>query len=161
MRKMAEHNQNNEHKSTVGLNEFSDWTEAEYKKLLGYKYIPRNSEAPLLDTSNLADEVNWVTKGAVTPVKNQGQCGSCWAFSTTGSVEGAMFLKTGKLQSFSESQLVDCSTQNSGCNGGLMDWAFAYIENSPLELESDYPYVARKKSCKYQSSKGVGQVHNY
>merc|ERR1712238_156344 len=138
---MAEHNAQNEHQSTVGHNQFSDWTDAEYKKLLGFK-----SQKGLLrdevelDTSNLADSVDWVTKGAVTPVKNQGQCGSCWAFSTTGSVEGAEFLATGKLQSFSEQQLVDCDKVDQGCNGGLMDNAFKYIEKSPLMLEAEYPY---------------------
>merc|ERR1712147_181192 len=160
--KIGAHSSNDAHKSTVGLNQFSDWTEAEYKRLLGYKPVERLSEPELLDTENLADEVNWVTKGAVTPVKNQGQCGSCWAFSTTGSVEGAMFLSTGKLQSYSEQQLVDCSKNgNMGCNGGLMDYAFKYIESNPLELESDYPYTARDGSCKYVSSKGVGKVKSY
>ena len=163
MAKMAEHQANAAHGSTVGLNEFSDWTEAEYKRLLGYKgQAELKGEAEVLDTSNLEDEVNWVTKGAVTPVKNQGQCGSCWAFSTTGSVEGAMFLSTGKLQSFSEQQLVDCSKNgNMGCNGGLMDYAFQYIEKSPLELEGDYAYTARDGSCKYVKSKGVGKVKSY
>jgi len=162
MAKMAAHNMENSHQSTVGLNQFSDWTDAEYKRLLGYKGKTVAGEAEVLDTSNLADGVNWVTKGAVTAVKNQGQCGSCWAFSTTGSVEGAMFLSTGTLQSFSEQQLVDCSKNgNMGCNGGLMDYAFKYIESNPLMLESDYQYTARDGSCKYVSSKGVGKVKSY
>merc|ERR1712147_459711 len=95
-----------------------------------------------LSTANLADEVNWVTKGAVTPVKNQAQCGSCWAFSSTGSLEGAHFLATGNLVSLSEEQLVQCSTVNSGCNGGLMDYAFEYAEKTPMVEESAYPYTS-------------------
>ena len=160
MAKIAEHESNDAHRSKVGVNQFSDWTEAEYKRLLGYKPSETVSavEPELLDTTNLQTEVNWVTKGAVTKVKNQGQCGSCWAFSTTGAVEGAMFLSSGSLESYSEQQLVDCSKQNNACNGGLMDYAFMYIETAPLMLESAYPYTGRKGSCKYESSKGKGQV---
>jgi len=98
---------------------------------------PSNVEVPAT--------VNWATAGAVTPIKNQGQCVSCWAFSTTGSLEGVNFIfNGGKLLSFSEQQLVDCSDSygNQGCNGGLMDNAFKYVMANGIELESVYPYTA-------------------
>lgn len=145
----------------VGINEFSTWTAEERKNLVGYKKINdgmvMEQNITVLDESNLSDEVNWVTKGAVTPVKNQGQCGSCWAFSTTGSMEGAHQIKTGELLSLAEQQLVDCSWLNLGCNGGMMDRAFSYTKSHPLMLEADYPYVAKSHGifgCSYDSSKG-------
>lgn len=101
--KIEAHNSENG-TSTVGVNQFSDFTASEMKKMLGYtpSKMVKSTEYKMLSEENLADEINWNTKGAVTPVKNQGMCGSCWAFSTTGSVEGAHQIKTGKLVSFSE-----------------------------------------------------------
>ena len=112
---------NNESNSThvAGHNQFSDWTYAEYKAILGYRRGEKDQKKniKIFEETN-ADSVNWVDAGAVTPVKDQGQCGSCWAFSTTGSLEGAHFVASGELLSFSEQQLVSCSTANYGCNGG-------------------------------------------
>merc|ERR1712061_474785 len=110
-----------------------------------------------LSTANLADSVDWVAKGAVTPVKNQAQCGSCWAFSSTGALEGAWQTATGKLLSFSEQQLVDCAKfrwGNMGCSGGLQQHAFNYIEQADLCAEDQYPYTGKNSlftSCKASS----------
>jgi len=106
---------------TLGHNQFSDWSRDEYKKLLGKKsemHLPRNYAQ--YDESALEGEsgMDWIAAGAVTPVKDQGGCGSCWSFSATGALEGMHYIKTLELLSFSEQQLVDCSTANYGCNGG-------------------------------------------
>jgi C1A family cysteine protease len=151
-----EHNASNA-TYTAGHNQFSDWSHVEYKNILGYVSDPMVVKKPVvLDTSMNAESVNWVTAGAVTPVKDQGQCGSCWAFSSTGSIEGAHQVATGTLLSFSEQQLVDCAYikfGNYGCNGGLQTNAYKYYESGKnAELESVYPYTGTKGSCSYDSA---------
>jgi C1A family cysteine protease len=150
--------------STQGVNHLTDRTDDEIKMLNGFKEMPTKTEMNYAAV-NATDSspIDWRAKGAVTPVKNQGQCGSCWSFSTTGAMEGAHFVSSGKLLSLSESNLVDCSWLNHGCNGGMMDLAFKYAESYPLETEIDYPYVAHTGlfACKYDKSKGQVKVTTY
>jgi len=140
-----------EHGYSVGINQFADMNSAEFKQtMLTYKAEnKKQGNVVVLDENNIEASVDWVSKGAVTPVKNQGQCGSCWAFSTTGSVEGAFQIATGQLKSFSEQELVDCagSYGNQGCNGGLMDDGFKYIEAKGDALESTYAYTGKTGTC--------------
>jgi len=133
--------------------------------LLGYKRNLRQAESSNeveLSTIGVPASVDW-RDTAVTPIKNQGSCGSCWAFSTTGSIEGVNAINTGKLVSLSEQQLVDCSKSygNLGCNGGMMDNAFKYTETYKLETESAYPYTGKGGSCEYSALKGEVGTKSY
>jgi len=138
---------------TVALNEFSDLTGQEFKAM--YNGLNVTKTYTLLGETEVTAPAtqDWRTHGAVTGVKNQQQCGSCWSFSTTGSVEGAHFIKEHKLVSLSEQNLVDCSTAqgNMGCQGGLMDAAFKYIiANNGIDTEASYPYTATgPNACRY------------
>lgn len=95
----------------------------------------------------LAESIDWNEKGAVTPLKNQGQCGSCWSFSTTGSLEGAWQIATGKLTPLSEQQFVDCDKVDAGCEGGLMDNAFQFAQENDICTEESYPYKGNEDEC--------------
>lgn len=142
------------HSYTLDINEYADLLIEEYhpnKRLADYALKRNSQHKPLYYHDEIKKNIDWRSVGAVTSIKNQQSCGSCWAFSTTGSVEGAWFLKTGKLISLSEQQLMDCSYPqgDQSCEGGLMDYAFSYIiSNGGICAENNYPYVAKDESCK-------------
>jgi len=167
MDKITAHNEG-DHSWTMGITQFSDMTTEEFKKYVScgsLKHKPSESvfNAPGDWNKTMASSIDWVEKGAVTPVKNQGQCGSCWAFSTTGAIEGRSFIASGDLVSLSEQDLVDCSTENSGCNGGLMDYAFAFVEsNGGLCSEADYSYKAYQQwRCKENGCTKYDAISKY
>jgi len=150
-----------------GITPFSDLSEEEFQQqrltpAWDLSKRPEN-EAPEVDSSNDADapaSFDWRDKGAVTDVKNQGQCGSCWAFSTTGNVEGQWFVKKGKLISLSEQELVDCDKVDFGCNGGLPSHAYKEIVRlGGLMTEQAYPYSAAKGTCRFQAPQAVVYVN--
>lgn len=138
----------------MGMNHFGDLFTEEFAATYLMKNVDFNDENQCKQLTQkivgMPNAIDWTTKGAVTPVKNQGQCGSCWAFSATGSLEGAQAIKTGTLKSFSEQELVDCATAegNHGCLGGIMEWAFTYVIKNGIVTEDAYPYTARGGTCK-------------
>jgi len=165
--KIARHNQmaHKGHKSYfLKMNHFGDMLHHEFVNLMnGFDYAAKMAIRPETDNDRVLwmapanveeypETMDWREKGAVTPVKDQGQCGSCWAFSSTGSLEGQHFRKTGQLLSLSEQNLVDCSGDfgNNGCNGGLMDNAFRYIKaNGGIDTERSYPYEGTDEKCHF------------
>jgi len=170
LERIAEHNiryRNGEVTYTLGMNRFGDLTHPEFvARFNGYKsnglakkagktfMKPANFQAPA--------SMDWRTEGYVTPVKDQGQCGSCWSFSSTGSLEGQHFRKTGQLVSLSEQNLVDCSTENLGCNGGDMQLAYDYIKaNHGIDTEASYPYEARDRTCRFKAANVGATITGY
>jgi len=154
LRNIAEINQHNaeydQGKWTFwqGENEFIDWNQEEYDRRNGYIEGEIKTTTPYVPTGNEPDSRDWREDGAVGPVKNQGQCGSCWAFGTVGALEGQLFIVNGALGDCAEQQLVSCDSTYSGCNGGGP--AFDYIQNNAengLDTTASYPYTARDDSC--------------
>ncbi|GAB4829277.1 hypothetical protein Ancab_018945 [Ancistrocladus abbreviatus] len=137
------------------LNRFGDMTNIEFKTLYGSKIKQRRMVRPHANTGfmyenaeGLPATVDWRARGAVTPIKDQGKCGSCWAFSAVASVEGINQIKSNQLVSLSEQELVDCDRDDSGCNGGLMEHAFSFIKKiGGLNTERNYPYLAKDGTC--------------
>ena len=148
--KVELHNSQKFHTYQMGINQFSALTQEEFVAMnLGLIAPESEIEIEQVDNFRGAD-VDWTTKDSVTAVKNQGQCGSCWAFSTTGSLEGLSKNMTNKLWSFSEQQLVDCSGKygNQACNGGLMTNSFKWVKDNGIGEESAYPYNGVQGTCK-------------
>jgi len=150
---------------TLGVNAYSDLTWEEFSAQ--YLMAPQHCSATegnyqVKGVNGKADPaIDWRTKGVVTGVKNQGGCGSCWAFGTTGAVESHWALSTGKLLSLSEQQLVDCAGafSNMGCNGGLPSQAFEYIKHAGgIELGTDYVYTGRDGTCRFNAAKIAARV---
>ena len=150
------HNQNSDKNFTLGINQFSDLTNDEYKSYIHtsmYSGFELRSQCNKMQTSDVftPTSIDWRQKNAVTEVKDQGQCGSCWSFSSTGALEGIYSIMNQQLYSFSEQELVDCSSGltygNHACNGGLIDNAFQYTIDNGLCKEEEYPYTAEKGNC--------------
>lgn len=156
----------------LGLNRFADLTNQEYRKMyLGTRpraarrlSATKSDRYALRDGDSLPESVDWRQSGAVGAVKDQGSCGSCWAFSTIAAVEGINQIKTGSLIPLSEQELVDCDkSYNQGCNGGLMDYAFEFIiNNGGIDSEEDYPYKGRDGKCDtYRKNAKVVSIDGY
>ncbi|CAL5378941.1 unnamed protein product [Camellia sinensis] len=166
LRFVQEHNAVNQ-TYKVGLNRFADLTNEEYRSMFlgGRMEMKKRLSSPKSDKyvfragDRLPESIDWRDKGAVSPVKDQGHCGSCWAFSTIGAVEGINQIVTGDLIQLSEQELVDCDkVYNTGCNGGLMDYGFQFIiNNGGIDTEEDYPYRAVDGTCD-QNRKNVRVV---
>lgn len=151
--KVEEHNADETQTYKMGINQFTDLTQAEFTtKYLTLKINKNFERVVSMKSSGRVGDTDWVADGKVSLVKNQGSCGSCWAFSAVAAIESA-YLISGTRVLLSEQQLVDCSGSygNYGCNGGWMDSAFQYVIEHGLTTEDGYPYTARNGVCTVNS----------
>jgi len=150
-----------------GVTQFADITPEEFKRFLGFtpeihQTAPTGQAMRPNAITCPADSCNWANLGAVTPVKNQGQCGSCWAFSATEATETSTFFYNGTLPVLAPQQIVDCDTTDHGCNGGDTPTAYQYIMSAGgLESENAYPYTAHDGVCTFSSNKVAAAISNY
>lgn len=141
--------------ATFDVNEFSDLTEKEFNdRMTGWVPAPMDNVEEFIPNGTFADDIDWRSKNAITPIKNQGSCGSCWAFAATEAIESDAFL-SGKysLMKLSPQQIVSCDKKSSGCNGGDPSTAYTYIAANGIETDADYPYTAKTGTCKFVASK--------
>ena len=145
----------------TGITKFSDLTHQEFAKIylnLNYNALAiANFNPHIVKVTNAApDAWDWRDKGYVSPVKDQASCGSCWAFSTVANLEGQYYKGKGVMKTFSEQMLVDCDTYDSGCNGGLMEYTFTWLqENGGIMTDTDYPYEGYDATCRSDPTKYV------
>lgn len=158
--KIELHNKNQQKTYEMGVNQFTALTDEEFSQIYLGLIAPTEVIIEQNSEEYTVADVDWNAQGFVTPVKNQGQCGSCWSFSTTGGLEG-LSKSQGTLQNFSEQQLVDCSGSygNQACNGGLMTSAYKYVRDKGIVHEDEYPYKAVKQTCKQDS--GAYKIGGY
>ncbi|PKI62908.1 hypothetical protein CRG98_016745 [Punica granatum] len=155
----------------LSINRFTDLTNEEFRAMHNGLKVPDVIGATLGSTpfeygnvTSVPSSVDWREKGAVTPIKNQEECGCCWAFSVVGAVEGIHAITTGKLVSLSEQELVDCDvgSENQGCNGGWMDSSFEFVVQHGLTSEANYPYAAADEMCNVkEESEPVARISGY
>jgi cathepsin L len=157
--KINKHNADNTQTYKLGITQFADMTQEEFAaKMLTLNKLPQPLKPSVFLANTyepVANGVDWRTSGAVTPIKNQGQCGSCWSFSTTGVLESVYKVKKGSLPNYSEQQLVDCcgkkGFQCQGCNGAWPEWALNYVNSAGIVSESSYPYKGVEGACQVTS----------
>ncbi|XP_057666860.1 cathepsin L-like proteinase [Diorhabda carinulata] len=155
LRKIEEHNamyEKGEISYFLKVTQFADWTSEEFKSMLGAQLNGKPEISPIgtfKPEANFTrpESIDWRQKGAVLGVKNQGLCGSCWAFSTTGTLEGQLAIHRNQYIPLSEQELVSCVKDNFACNGGWVDVAYKYVQQNGLSSEEQYPYSGIKVSC--------------